>query len=253
MKTHQDLLHPILAATALALAAGVQAQNILNVVETGGDNEPTDTITARWTGQTFPISVANEPVPGAVIGNNFTVGTFASGVASFVDRNHRFLNDPAGLPVPAYLLGLEYIMSGNDNRDNAAYRLDVTLATPSVMYLLIDNRLSDGDGLTPPTFGPAAMQWVVNQGWSPTANGLNRTSNPARPDEIGIDEGADGTINNYYSIYTKAVPAGTATLLQADNAGRNMYSVVVASVPEPGTVALGALGAAGLVLFARRR
>ncbi|MFM7099567.1 MAG: PEP-CTERM sorting domain-containing protein [Verrucomicrobiota bacterium] len=241
------------AVVALGLTAGMQAQNLLNVLETGGDNEPTDTITAKWTGQTFPISVNNEPFPGAVIGNTYTVGTFGSGAPAFVDRNHRFLSDPAGIAVPAYLAGLEYVMSGNDNRDNASYRLDLTLATPSVMYLLIDNRLSDGDALTPPTFGAAAMQWVVDQGWTPTANGLNRSNDPTRPDEVAFDEGADNTINQFYSVYSKTVPAGTASLLQADNAGRNMYTVVVASVPEPGTVALGVLGAAGLLFFARRR
>lgn len=259
MKPPRPLIQSLPFLASLSLGASLQAQtslqaqNILNVVETGGDNEPTDTITARWTGQTFPISVNNEPFPGAAIGNNYTVGFFDSGAPSFVDRNHRYLSDPAGLAIPSYLVGLEYVMSGNDNRDNASYRLDLTLATPSVMYLLIDNRLSDGDALTPPTFGAAAMQWVVDQGWVPTANGLNRSNDPTRPDEVAFDEGADNTINNYYSVYTKTVPAGTATLLQADNAGRNMYGVVVASVPEPGTVALGVLGAASLFCFARRR
>ena len=34
---------------------------IVNVVETGGDNEATDTITAKWTGATFNTTIANEP------------------------------------------------------------------------------------------------------------------------------------------------------------------------------------------------
>jgi hypothetical protein len=34
-------------------------------------------------------------------------------------------------PVPAYLTGLEYIMSGNDNRDNGGYQLDITLSSAS--------------------------------------------------------------------------------------------------------------------------
>lgn len=246
-------LPSLLAIAALGLATAAHAGNILNVVETGGDNEATDTISARWTGQTFNVSVANEPVPGAVVGTPFTVGTFDSGVPAFVDRNHRYLDDPAGLPVPSYLRGLEYIMSGNDNRDNASYRLDITLGSASTLFLLVDNRLADGDGLTPPTFGAANMQWVLDQGWSATANGLNRTSDIGRPDELGIDEGADGTINQYYSIYSKTVNAGTVSLFQADNAGRNMYGVVVAPIPEPGTVALGVLGVAGLLWAARRR
>ena len=74
---------------------------ITNVVETGGDNEATDTIPAKWTGTTFPVSVANEPVPGLVIGQNYTVGLFGNGAPAFVDRNHRYSNhsvDPAAVP-----------------------------------------------------------------------------------------------------------------------------------------------------------
>src|SRR6185436_17263744 len=120
---------------------------ILNVVETGGDNEATDTITAKWTGQTFNISVANEPFLGAVIGNPFTVGTFRSGAPAFVDRGNIYTNHTAGGgQVLPYLLGSEYIMTGNDNRDNNAspllYRLDVTISAPARAYMLIDNRLN---------------------------------------------------------------------------------------------------------------
>ena len=72
-----------------------------------------------------------------MIGNNYTVGLFGNSAPAFVDRNHRYSNhsvdpaaDPPGYTVPAYLIGGEYIMSGNDNRDNATYRLDVTITRP---------------------------------------------------------------------------------------------------------------------------
>ena len=220
----------VLFLAAAAFLAGIRpsgAAVIVNVVETGGDNEATDTIVAKWTGQTFPISVANEPVPGATVGGSYTVGVFTNNAPTFVDRNHRYTNAvPAALP--AYLAGAEYIMSGNDNRDNASYRLDVTVSTPVAVYMLIDNRLG-GNNADPPTFGPTAMQWILDEGWLPTTNGINRNSNVAVPDEVAIDEGSDGGINQWYSVYVKTFPPGTFQLKQPDNAGQNMYGVVIAS------------------------
>jgi uncharacterized protein (TIGR03382 family) len=115
--------------------------------------------------------------------------------------------------------------------------------------MLIDNRLG-GNAADPPTFGPTAMQWIIDEGWLPALNGMNRTANPAVPDEVPLDEGGDNTIQNWFSVYQKQFPAGTFTLRQPDNAGQNMYGVVV--TPEPSGVTL-ALGVAGLALLKRRR
>lgn len=244
-----------------AFAVPVLAQNITNVVETGGDNEATDTITARWSGQTFDRTVANEPSTGAV-GTPFTVPLFGHLAPAFVDRGHAYSNhsvDPAAVPpdftIPAYLIGGEYIMSGNDNRDNADYRLDVTVAMPSTVYMLIDNRLGDPNSpnSTPPQFGPTKMQWILDQGWIATGNGLNRFGNPAVPDEVPLDETALGSINQWYSVYQRDVPAGTFSLFQADNAGQNMYGAVVVPIPEPSTFLLAGLALGGTVAVYRRR
>jgi hypothetical protein len=156
----------LLMLCALSAAPVFGQPNITNVVETGGDNEATDTITAKWTGQTFPVTVANEPRPGLVVGDNFTVGTFGHQAPAMVDRNHRYSNHfeastPPDFTIPAYLIGGEYIMSGNDNRDNnPSYRLDVTVANQSTVYMLIDNRLGDPNSpnADPPSFGPTKMQ-----------------------------------------------------------------------------------------------
>ena len=249
-----------ITALVLLLCSSVHAQ-ILNVVETGGDNEPTDTITAKWTGQTFPVSVAGEPTPSSTIGQIYTVPAFGNQVPSYVDRNHRYMNDPGtgggGVDnIPAYLIGAQYIMSGNDNRDNATYRLDVTVDRDVIAYMLIDNRMSAStatdDPNDPPAFDTTHMQWILDQGWVATANGLNRLGSTARPDEVAIDEGADGTINNWFSVYSKQFPAGTFSLFQADNAGQNMYGVVITGVPEP-TSLLGLATVCVLGLARRRR
>jgi hypothetical protein len=233
---------------------------ITNVAETGGDNEATDTVTAKWTGVTFPVTVANEPVPGAAIGSTYTVGTFDQFSPTFVDRNHRYVNasfpTDQSVPLPAYLVGGEYIMSGNDNRDNGAYRLDVTLSPlvqEAIVYMLIDNRMSAStaadDNLDPPTFDATHMQWILDEGWIPVMTGNNRAFDPNRPDEVGIDESADNTINQWFSVYAQIVGPGTFTLRQADNGGQNMYGAVVVAtsvIPEPGTVGLAILAVMGL-------
>lgn len=210
---------------------------ITNVVETGGDLDMAggyyDTGPAQWTGVTFSSHQANEPVPGLAAGQPYTVGFFGQHAPAYVDRNHRYTNAvPA--PMPPYLDGQEYIMTGNDNRDNAGYLLDVYVATAVDVYLLIDNRLQDGNNADPPTFGPN-MQWVVDEGWQPVMTGVNRAGDPNRPDEVGIDESANDSIDQYFSVYKKSFPAGVFQLKQADNAGRNMYGVVVVSVVPPAT------------------
>jgi hypothetical protein len=257
-------------AVAFWASSAWAVPNILSVVETGGDNEATDTIVAQFTGSTFVNGIANEPINPSGAGDSYSVGTFGSLAPAFVDRSHRYIDAPVGtplaaggtvgiaVPIPGYLVGGEYIMSGNDNRDNAGYRLDVTVAQDSIAFMLIDNRLGapNSSNTTPPQFGPTKMQWILDEGWEPIISGNNQFGTFDRPDEVGFDEDANGNLNQWFSVYAKSFPAGTFSLRQADNGGQNMYGVVVIPnevIPEPGTITLAAVGLSTLLLSRRLR
>jgi uncharacterized repeat protein (TIGR01451 family) len=206
----------------LVCAVHAVAAVITSVVETGGDGAPT----AQFTGNTFT---------GPAIGT-YTVPTFGVLAKCFTDRVHAWTNASGTILIPSYLVGQEYIMIRNDNRDNngglnggsaGLYRLDVTISSPARVYLLIDNRLGDGSGATPPTFSATNMAWVTAEGWAPVTNGINRNSNINVPDEVGVEEAVDGDIDQWSSIYVKMFAPGTFTLKEPNNTGRNMYGVVV--------------------------
>ena len=246
-----------IAGLAAVVAGSISAQalpNIVSVVETGGD---TDRPSAKVTGMTFNI----ENPTGTVLVPNYTVGTFGENAKAMTDRTHDY-NSSSTTPsaiagtvtvsLPSYLVGQEYIMIANNDRDNAGYQLKVTLAQPSIVYLLIDNRLGDGDNTNPPDFS-TLMTWVQTDLYIPFKANGNHWGNPAFPDDVGIDESADNTINQLSSVYAKLVPAGELTLGDSMNSGRNMYGVVVAAIPEPGTATLVLLGGGALAWISRRR
>ena len=143
-------------------------------------------------------------------------------------------------------------MSGNDNRDNASYRLDVTLNSPATVYMLIDNRLSDADNANPPTFDATHMQWILDQGWTRPPTVSTASPIPRVPDEVAFDEGVRRHHQPVvFGLQQGALTAGTFSILQADNAGQNMYGVVV--VPEPATLVLLGLGGFSLLVARRRK
>jgi len=242
----------LLGAAVLALSA-LPARSlpiITNVVETGGDNEATDTVTAKYTGITFTNGIEGEFL------TPFLVPVFGEDVPAYVDRKHQWNGAATNVTISAlsYLAGGEYIMIGNDNRDNAQLKLDVTVSQAAIVFVLVDNRLTDGSGDDPPEAGRplstwTGMSWLHAQGFAPVQTGRNRRGDASVPDEVGVDENGDatgpgGSIQNWSSVYSKVVPAGTFSLLQADSAGRNMYGVVVKSaVATPALQALFVHGA----------
>ncbi len=151
------------------------------------------------------------------------------GALVFTDRTHQYRE------IPEFLVGAEYVMLGNNDKTNANYELDVTLARPATLYLFIDNRVGDNNLDNPPTLGGGIMPWVEALGFESTH------------EQIGVDESSLGAPEGWDTIYRLDVPAGTLTLLEQNDGGsRRMYGVAAwaASIaaekplPEDGAVDL---------------
>jgi len=132
----------------------------------------------------------------------------ADGELFFVDRAHVYA------AIQPYLVGADYVMTANDNKNHSAYELDITFSKSATLYVFIDNRMggaAGGEGVAPNIDG---MPWVMDLGFVDTG------------DDIGIDEGADGGINQYLSVFSLDVSKGTVTIngCTQGNAG-NMYGV----------------------------
>ena len=212
---------------------------------------------------------------------------------AYVDRTHELTAaryDPNTLllatantgtlvPMPGYLLGAQYVANANDNRtagianDPFSYTVTYTVDEPSRAYLLLDNRLNgtashatSSPNNTDPDLG-GSLTWVLNDGWVRVNTGIMPNG---QADYVGIDEGGTATdpslrthhdpgpgesLNQFFAIYTRDIPAGTfetRSIRMTTGAG-NMYVVAVQPIPEPGTLALGGLGAVLGWLFLRRR
>lgn len=143
------------------------------------------------------------------------LGTFPFGQYSqcYVDRTHLYSGLPGEVPG---LVGAEYVLTAENDRNVDNVVINLTLANPAKVYLILDNQLGGtggGAGVDPVL--DAEMAWVYQLGFSDT--GL----------DIGIDEGGNGFINEYSSIFVADMTAGTHAF-QEQHAGlsRHMYGIV---------------------------
>ncbi|MBL9170160.1 MAG: fibronectin type III domain-containing protein [Verrucomicrobiales bacterium] len=223
-------MHPRPRASFLSLAILCpllcqSAGLITTVTQLNGDTDRPD---AKFTGQRFDVING-----GTTLRTGYTVPSYGENVLAMTDRIHEHNSATADLPLPDYLLGREYILIANNNRDNLSFQLDVGLSERCVVYLLIDNRVGDNNAATPPDFS-SLMSWVVRDEWQPVINGLNRTANGEWPDETGYDENGDGSINQYASVYMKVFEAGEVAFSTYEmGQGINMYGLVVDSAVPP--------------------
>jgi len=144
----------------------------------------------------------------------------AEGVRPYADRTHILSY------VPKALVGAQYVLMSNEDKYNPYHELHITIGQPGALYLYIDARVGTNVRGPTATANPAAagMTWVAELGFIDT--GLKMT----------IDENADGTLDNYYSVFSLQVTPGVI-VLKAQNdsfAGgpydRNMYGVAAGMV-----------------------
>ncbi len=133
----------------------------------------------------------------------------------FVDRTHIYKE------VPESLIGAEYIMLANDNKNMGTYELDITLSQSATLYVFVDNRMGGAAGglnVDPIITG---MPWLTDMGFVDTG------------EDIGIDESADGDIDQYFSVFALEVKAGTVTI-GGNTQGHGGNMLGVAALPLAG-------------------
>lgn len=142
--------------------------------------------------------------------------------------------------LPPYLIGNDYVKFANDVRENAGYSALISTDTPSVFYLMIDNRLNGPAGnasnnrANDPVLG-GTLQWVIDGGWIRVNTGISPNG---QADYVGADEGAGAigpgqSIENFYSVYKS--PAATTSVVVKNNGlnSGNMISVVAVPTEAP--------------------
>ena len=143
----------------------------------------------------------------------------------FVDRRHQW-NGIEG-PMPEYLVGGDYVKTFNDDKVTMELEIDLSVARPCVLYVLLDNRVE-------------VPRWL-NEAFQDTG------------DDIGVDEhlrhlgskrkvvGAGNSIDQTHSIWRRDLAQpGVVTLgpngalkesaVQGEDSPANMYGIVAVGV-----------------------
>jgi len=127
---------------------------------------------------------------------------------TFVDRTHVYAD------IPESILGAQYVMLANDNKNMSTYELDLTIAANATLYVFVDNRMGGAAGGKDVNPNIDGMGWLNDMGFVDTG------------EDIGIDESFDGGINQYFSIYALPVSVGTVTIFgNTEGHGGNMLGV----------------------------
>ncbi|MHC4584689.1 MAG: hypothetical protein ACYS3N_09170 [Planctomycetota bacterium] len=127
---------------------------------------------------------------------------------TFVDRTHVYAD------IPESILGAQYVMLANDNKNMSTYELDLTISANATLYVFVDNRMGSSGGGKDVDPDITGMPWLDDMGFVDTG------------EDIGIDESFDGDIDQYFSIYSLPVTVGTITIYgNTEGHGGNMLGV----------------------------
>jgi hypothetical protein len=185
----------------------------------GVETVASDTITSVEPLILQDITATNNTKPVAV-----NSGLLNDGVSAYSDRGHVWAN------IPSILQGAQFVRFGQDDKVTPNLTVSFRAGEDATFFLLIDNRTGpDTNGINnnaPPELGGGVMDWVLTSGF--VDSGV----------DIGLDEGANGSVDQTYSVYFRQVsgpgtefPIGEEfTFFELNNGGqRNMYGVAAVS------------------------
>lgn len=225
---------------ALVLACSIPANaGIIQLIEVGLDGDTPGVIASDFGEDSLAFSDRTHEHNGAAFDDGDVLSTSGANV----------------VPLPDYLVGGDHIQFANNARDNADYRATAIADTLTNWYLLIDNRLNGpaGDASSPNSTDPVlggTLDWVTLGGWQRVSTGI---SPGGQSDYTGVDEGGDGSLNQFYSVYEYPIQTNVVTVFSNGIGGSNMISLVGTAIPEPTSVVMLAVGAAALLSVRRRR
>ncbi len=186
------------------------------------------------------------PVSAALLGSGFGDGVPAMSDRVHVHKAARFASGTGLLAtggdltvdIPVYLQGGDYVLFGNDTREDPGYQAVITADGPTLFYLLLDNRVNGPAGTatktntTDPVLG-GSLQWVLDGGWERMNTGISPNG---QADYTSIDESNDGSLNQFFSVWRLPGTPSSVTVRNNGMTGTNMLSVVAVPAPPVGSV-----------------